>query len=405
MKLRGKTWRAKDLVIMGLVACLVLNLLALNSVRVERDDLQTRLSTSLRSTTDNANTAQAHPAMELPEEEVGEEDYTTVVLFCYNRADYLDRTLRSLASRLGGRSPTAFPNLKVIISQDGKDAGVERVIERYLAQHGESWTHIQHERELQPENSYFALAQHYKRGLDYAFNQKSSRVIVLEDDLELAVDFFEYFAAFATLLDRDRTLLCVSAWNDHGQAKLVSQDKDYSTVYRTDFFPGLGWMLTRELWQQELAKKWPRAYWDDWLREPEQRRNRQCIRPAISRTTTFGQSGSSQGQFYREYLAPMVLNNRIGDFHPDQLEPKAFDQRFMQQVADAVEINSVSQVGTGPTSAYKLLYSSLHEYQTIVAPMVGMIPDVKAGVPRQAYRGIVPVRVHGHRLFLVPQTV
>lgn len=34
-------------------------------------------------------------------------------------------------------------------------------------------------------------------------------------------------------------------------------------------------------------------YWDDWMREPAQRKNRACIRPEISRTSTFGKEGVS----------------------------------------------------------------------------------------------------------------
>jgi len=30
-------------------------------------------------------------------------------------------------------------------------------------------------------------------------------------------------------------------------------------LYRTDFFPGLGWMLERSVWQ-ELEPKWPITY-------------------------------------------------------------------------------------------------------------------------------------------------
>jgi hypothetical protein len=30
-------------------------------------------------------------------------------------------------------------------------------------------------------------------------------------------------------------------------------------LYRSDFFPGLGWMLTRSTWN-ELSPKWPKAY-------------------------------------------------------------------------------------------------------------------------------------------------
>ncbi len=42
-------------------------------------------------------------------------------------------------------------------------------------------------------------------------------------------------------------------------------------------------MLRRPVWE-ELSVKWPAAFWDDWLRKPEQRLDRACIRPEISRT-------------------------------------------------------------------------------------------------------------------------
>ena len=30
------------------------------------------------------------------------------------------------------------------------------------------------------------------------------------------------------------------------------------------------------------------SYWDDWIRKPEQRKDRACIRPELPRTKTFG---------------------------------------------------------------------------------------------------------------------
>lgn len=36
------------------------------------------------------------------------------------------------------------------------------------------------------------------------------------------------------------------------------------------------------------------SYWDDWMRRPEQRKDRACIRPEISRTRTFGKIGVSK---------------------------------------------------------------------------------------------------------------
>lgn len=43
----------------------------------------------------------------------------------------------------------------------------------------------------------------------------------------------------------------------------------------------------------ELLLYW-NSFWDDWMREPEQRKNRSCIHPEISRSKTFGRTGVSK---------------------------------------------------------------------------------------------------------------
>jgi alpha-1,3-mannosyl-glycoprotein beta-1,2-N-acetylglucosaminyltransferase len=42
--------------------------------------------------------------------------------------------------------------------------------------------------------------------------------------------------------------------------------KDPHQLRRTDFFPGLGWLLPRELYEAELRQHWPMEHWDHWLR-------------------------------------------------------------------------------------------------------------------------------------------
>lgn len=132
----------------------------------------------------------------------------------------------------------------------------------------------------------------------------------MEEDLEVAPDFFNYFAAFAPVLQRDKSLMCVSAWNDHGQR---GRAQDPEGIYRTDIFPGLGWMLTSEF-GMELHEKWPNSYWDEYLREPKVRKGRQCIFPEVPRTHTFGKVGTSGGQFFDQHLAVMMLNKEEIDW-------------------------------------------------------------------------------------------
>lgn len=64
---------------------------------------------------------------------------------------------------------------------------------------------------------------------------------------------------------------------------------------------------TSQVWE-ELGPKWPDGFWDDWLREPPQRKGRQFLRPHVSRTFTFGEEGVSAAQFYSQYLGNIKLN-------------------------------------------------------------------------------------------------
>lgn len=100
---------------------------------------------------------------------------------------------------------------------------------------------------------------------DYDYSQclchvASHPLILLEfypvaDDLDVSPDLFEYFLGTYPILRRDKSLWCVSAWNDNGKTGLVDESAP-ELLYRTDFFPGLGWMLTKDVWA-ELAVKWP----------------------------------------------------------------------------------------------------------------------------------------------------
>jgi alpha-1,3-mannosyl-glycoprotein beta-1,2-N-acetylglucosaminyltransferase len=45
---------------------------------------------------------------------------------------------------------------------------------------------------------------------------KSFLFFVLLDDLEVSPDFLDYFQALYPLLKYDKTIWCISAWNDNG---------------------------------------------------------------------------------------------------------------------------------------------------------------------------------------------
>lgn len=220
----------------------------------------------------------------------------------------------------------------------------------------------------------------------------------------MAPDFFEYFRALLPLLQSDPTLWCVSAWNDNGRDGFIDPAKT-DLLYRTDFFPGLGWMLRKELWE-ELEPKWPAAFWDDWMRQPEQRHNRACIRPEISRTLTFGRQGVSLGQFFDKYLRDIKLNAQFVPFTKmdlNYLKEESYKENFQKEVYNAplVKYEEVKQgqlKGSGP---FRLEYSSKDSFK-MLAKNLGIMDDLKSGVPRAGYRGVVSFFYRGRRIYLAP---
>ncbi|XP_061597127.1 alpha-1,3-mannosyl-glycoprotein 2-beta-N-acetylglucosaminyltransferase b [Cololabis saira] len=304
-------------------------------------------------------------------------------------------------------SPELYP---IIVSQDCGHAETARVIGAY----GDQVMHLRQpdlaDIRVRPEHrkfqGYYKISRHYRWALNQVFHTLGrATVVVVEDDLEVAPDFFEYFRALYPILRADPNLWCISAWNDNGRDALVDPAKA-ELLYRTDFFPGLGWMLLRELWD-ELEPKWPTAFWDDWMRQPEQRRGRSCVRPEISRTITFGRKGVSLGQFFDQYLRYIKLNTEFVPFTKHDLSyllKEKYDDMFIKEVygAPLVKIEELQQRGTlkGP-GPFRVQYSSRDSFK-VFARNLGVMDDLKSGVPRTGYRGVVSFLHRGRRVFLAP---
>ncbi|KAJ3005486.1 UNVERIFIED_CONTAM: hypothetical protein HDU68_004597 [Siphonaria sp. JEL0065] len=220
-------------------------------------------------------------------------------------------------------NPDKFP---IIVSLD---CGVKAVKDLIMSKYGSKltlWTTPKDlHQEVIPQSEidmghvgYYKLSTHYKWALEKIFsNETNNNVIILEgllfkfgavthtsnnsDDMEISPDFFSYFEETLPLLYMDPTLFCISSWNDQGKKTHVSLPS-LTRIMRTDFFPGLGWLLTRNLYTQ-IAPTWPETEWDDWLRRDEQRKGRQCIIPEVSRNRNFGSEGVSGGQFFDSHIA------------------------------------------------------------------------------------------------------
>ncbi|PAA77086.1 hypothetical protein BOX15_Mlig021423g3 [Macrostomum lignano] len=138
-------------------------------------------------------------------------------------------------------------------------------------------------------DTYVKIARHYLRVLDHLILKLNySYVVLMEDDLLIAPDFYQYFSSLRRALDSDESIFCVSAWNDNGQIGLVTEDPQL--LHRTDFFPGLGWMINRRHWLQ-VRKVWPKTQYDDFLRLYMLNNRLVCVRPELSRTFNIGRNG------------------------------------------------------------------------------------------------------------------
>ncbi|CAD5234207.1 unnamed protein product [Bursaphelenchus xylophilus] len=323
-----------------------------------------------------------------------------VLIFTCNRAD----AVKVLIDKLQ-KARTSPEQFHLIVSQDCDDVSVKKAVEEF----GSNVTYVKHTSPKQahikiPENqrryrTYFYIARHYKLGLDYVFNERNyDSVIIVEDDLDISPDFFSYFSGTRWLLDDDPTLYCISAWNDNGKAQLIDMEA-HDLLYRSDFFPGLGWMMTNNLWK-ELGPNWPAGFWDDWIRDPARRKDRQCIRPEISRTamTDFGKKGASEGLFFNHYLKKIILNNKTVDFTQkdhSQLLSEAYLKSFVAKVyaLPRISINDFLLLNE-KGGAYRVEYFSMQEY-TDHTRKIKVMGDTKAGVPRTAYRGIVTAFIRG----------
>ncbi|XP_013136615.1 PREDICTED: alpha-1,3-mannosyl-glycoprotein 2-beta-N-acetylglucosaminyltransferase [Papilio polytes] len=250
---------------------------------------------------------------------------------------------------------------------------------------------------------YYKIARHYRFALNHVFNTLGHKaVIIVEDDLDISPDFFEYFLGTYPLLLKDPSIWCVSAWNDNGKREVIDMSRP-ELLHRTDFFPGLGWILRKDTWAN-LEPKWPEAFFDDWLRDPKNTDGRACIRPEISRTYSFGKVGVSKGLFFDMHLRYMHLNTDFVEFtklNLTYLLKDVYDETLMSTVYGLAEMSADEVVSSAGRQPVRVPYSNAKTYQK-AAKKLGLMDDFRSGIPRTAYMGIVTCFIRGRRVYLAP---
>ena len=236
-----------------------------------------------------------------------------LVIFAHSRIDYFTESLKSVLAARGKEQFT----LAVSVDAPEHFAGFLDAIKSVnVGNHPiEFWESI-----LPTNGMTFpadaGMTRHLKVVMDRAF-KSFEYMILLEEDLTVSPDFFEYFQATGHLIHpsnpASRAIYCISAWNDQGFANLVL---DESRVFRTNFYPGLGFMFHRSFWINAMENQWP--FWrspdwgyDWWIRRYTSLKDRYVLVPEVSRTHHISRRGLHVGSEAAElYLGmPMASGN------------------------------------------------------------------------------------------------
>lgn len=249
-----------------------------------------------------------------------------VAVIAGNRPNYLYRMLRSLLSSHG-----VNPQM-ITVFIDGYYEEPMDVVELF------GLKGVQHT-PISIKNA--RVSQHYKASLTATFNlhPDADFAIVLEEDLDISIDFFSFLSQTIHLLREDDSLYCISAWNDQGYEHTA---EDPSLLYRVESMPGLGWVLKKSLYKDELEPKWPTPEklwdWDMWMRMPEQRKGRECIIPDVSRSYHFGIIGlNMNGYFHEVYFKKHKFNTipNVQMKNVDGLKTDAYEIEIQNLLRDA----------------------------------------------------------------------
>ena len=99
----------------------------------------------------------------------------------------------------------------------------------------------------------------------WKYFDNADHLLIIEEELILAPDFLSFMQQCLKILDSDPTLLSVSGWNYNGY-DITSGDR--KAVYRVEEFPGLAFMMKRNVYEKYISGKTlqccNKRVWEHW---------------------------------------------------------------------------------------------------------------------------------------------
>mmetsp|Transcript_7499 Transcript_7499/g.18231 ORF Transcript_7499/g.18231 Transcript_7499/m.18231 type:complete len:514 (-) Transcript_7499:266-1807(-) len=325
-----------------------------------------------------------------------------IALIADNNEVELQKTITSISQHMPA---TGFP---LFISQYGEDEAMSALIQSQLMEEGQRTNifHLQYVVDKEHKSASKRETDHSFWTLSQLFdNYGYSKAVILDDNLNVAFDFFDYLQASSALLDTDSSIMCVSAWNENGQADFA---KDSSSLIRTDIFPEYSSMISNSFWR-EIKRDWPASDWKSFVRTLDEEKRRACIIPEVCRVSVRKQPSMSEAdeEEFEKYFSNIKLNKnpvKFGSMDLNYLSKPKYDLYIRKLVETSTTIPTASALKDyrGQPGNIKILYEGTKSYVSI-ARILNLPSRLRDGYPPASYYGLVIIRYGTWRVFITPK--
>lgn len=200
---------------------------------------------------------------------------------------------------------------------------------------------------------FLRIQNHYVFILKELFEKrKHSEVILLEDDLALSPSLLNFYEQTFQLLYADRSLLCISAFNDNGYTSLLiinrmAETYDVERLRRSAYFPNLALLFHREgynrVWKNQKLDSTTNG-WDHWLRIRIGSLGGECVYPVVPRVRhlrSYNSTTASNALSNRLEKYPLVEESSVDLGNVSYLLLSNYDQSLLSTVLQSSYVNPV----------------------------------------------------------------
>jgi len=178
------------------------------------------------------------------------------------------------------------------------------------------------------------------------------------------------------------------------------------TLLRTDFFPGLGWMLLKSVWY-EIRQKWPTNHWDWFMRNPATSKHRDTVYPEVPRDFHTGVKGTFMDEkTHRQYFDRIKYNTDPQfKWSPEcykDIMIDSYEKKFAQELNESIHVTAGWQLKIKTTRPKVVWYnanpSPMHEkYIRPLMEEFGLWHQLMRG----AREGVHEFWYHGSKVILI----